>query len=361
MCSQSSRRIEILKTQDFISMDAEIYNLMQWKSKNHVSDKTYTKLSKILFANDSAKLPQLWRIVSLQNIMAKKFPVLQNGRGAYVDATLKITGYLTNMFKKNPSEFPKNKKLRIKLSGDGSRVANCTLFNFSFCLMDFAKCTTASGSYSLGIFEVEKENYNQLKECLKEVVENLRPFQYLDIVGERFIVEWFLGGDLKFLSTVLGLSTNFNNSLYPCAWCKCKRANFKDYNSTTVSIKDINKEARSLAEAAVSRENGYINEPIIDFIAFDHVIIDLLHLWLRITDVLLERLLNEVEYLDFLKTKKKPRCGVASSHPACDRLQRRPRAPSKTPPHWWRCWPASLDGIQPRRLCLLMNCIILAR
>ena len=115
--------------------------------------------------------------------------------------------------------------------------------------MDFDGCTSAAGNYSLGIFELSSENYEELDLCLKEIIENLRSFKEVKINDTLYKIAWYLGGDMKFISIVLGLTTAFGSAHYPCPWCKCKRSSFRDYKSMAFSIKNIEMGARTLDEA----------------------------------------------------------------------------------------------------------------
>jgi hypothetical protein len=65
-----------------------------------------------------------------------------------------------------------------------------------------------------------------------------------------------------------------------------------------LSITNNAKYARRLEEAKRTEGHGYKNAPVIDFIPFEHVVIDLLHLWLRISGNILDELLKEIEVLD---------------------------------------------------------------
>ena len=48
----------------------------------------------------------------------------------------------------------------------------------------------------------------------------------------------------------------------------------------------------------LAKVNGYIYEPILNFIDFDNVVIDMLHLLLRITDRLYELILEKLTLYD---------------------------------------------------------------
>ena len=97
-----------------------------------------------------------------------------------------------------------------------------------------------------------------------------------------------IGGDMKFLSIIYGL--NASNSNQPSIWCKI---NIKE----TLNIECDCRIDRSLEEAFkkyLAKEDGYKNEPIIKFIDFVCIVIDLLHLLLRISDRLFNFLIAKL-------------------------------------------------------------------
>ena len=125
-------------------------------------------------------------------------------------------------------------------------------------------------------------------------------------------LEFFLGGDYKFLLTVMGLKGA--TSLYACLWCKIHKdkrwethKHFHHFNSppmmrTLLEIKEL-----------VKKGNGdycCVKEPLLN-IDLDHVIVDELHLLLRVMDVMLDNIITEVIDLDksddFEKSSKEPR------------------------------------------------------
>ncbi len=119
-------------------INSEIFNVMQWKSKNHVSDITYLNLCKVVLReNFLKKLPRLNQIKKLEKRLAMDCPVLRNEKGVNVDAKKKITIYLLKKYVNNANVFPPSKRIKVKISGDGTKVANNHLFNFTFSMMDF--------------------------------------------------------------------------------------------------------------------------------------------------------------------------------------------------------------------------------
>ncbi len=135
-------------------------------------------------------------------------------------------------------------------------------------------------------------------------------------------IKFKLGGDLVFLVNVLGVNNATSNQ--PCPWCKIDVRNPIDVNdnwpisrSYEEAVRSFNKEINSSSEIAKTSKTkksknkegaselpkskyvlGYKNLPIIDFIKFEEVVIDLLHLLLRITDMLFETLIKKMNNLD---------------------------------------------------------------
>jgi hypothetical protein len=120
----------------------------------------------------------------------------------------------------------KEKVIRVKLAGDGTKVGPLTMLNFSFTLPDLgAVAKTANGNFQLGCFEIKSENYETLKVCLAEIAKNVSNMAKINntitIDNEVYKIKFLLGGDMKFLHTVMGLnSCNSNN---PCLWCKLNK------------------------------------------------------------------------------------------------------------------------------------------
>lgn len=110
----------------------------------------------------------------------------------------------------------------------------------------------------------------------------------------------------------LSIGLKAANSEYPCIWCKCNKNDFGDMTKKW-STTDINYGARKLEEAKYYSKNnnskfGYRDMPLTN-IEFDHCVIDLLHLLLRISDVLLNLFLynlfeaDEMDSSDLSKRK----------------------------------------------------------
>jgi len=63
------------------------------------------------------------------------------------------------------------------------------------------------------------EDYNNLQEALRDIAEEIKNTTSITISDLTLEVEYFLGGDWKFLAICSGLEAA--NSCYSCVWCKC--------------------------------------------------------------------------------------------------------------------------------------------
>jgi hypothetical protein len=97
-------------------------------------------------------------------------------------------------------------------------------------------------------------------------------------------------------------------SEYACIWCKCPMSERSDINKSW-SITDQSKGARTikeisdLAKCKKTKTYKHFNcsrQSLFPMIHIDHVIIDTLHLFLRISDNLINLLILELRRQDFI-------------------------------------------------------------
>ena len=99
--------------------------------------------------------------------------------------------------------------------------------------------------------------------------------------GEQYTIKFLLGGDMSFLHTAMGLNAcNSNNS---CFLCKVTSDEF--WQTTTELRLQDKRTLRDLFEKLESGSDqlGYKMEPIFDYIEFEDIVFDTLHLVLRVT------------------------------------------------------------------------------
>ena len=74
------------------------------------------------------------------------------------------------------------------------------LLNVSFNLLeDVQNCSSVFGSIILGMFEIEGENYVELKKCLNELLNMLANIDKIKIGYKTYGIEFYLGSDYKML------------------------------------------------------------------------------------------------------------------------------------------------------------------
>ncbi len=279
---------------DITIYDPEKYLLV--KDNFSMSDKTYHAFRTSLDLKD---LPPINIIKECRFHINSSFRIFKCETGFYVDVEQKFFNILKRIIPKLNLD---NKLIRIKLSGDGTNVSKrIKLINFTFSIIDEGlKARTSKGHYTLGIFEIEKENYENVKKSLDSLLKQIEVLNELEIDGTTYSLRYYLGGDWKFMAIMLGLNSAQANQ--PCLWCKYHVKKFD--NNVEWSMFDLNKGARSIEEALKSIQNskidhnGYSKYPIISFIPFSYCIIDMLHLFLRISDVLIDLLYVNMIQLD---------------------------------------------------------------
>jgi len=180
---------------------------------------------------------------------------------------------------------------------------------------------------SLGIFIIEKESHEIFSESLKELISKLKEITQINIKDQLYNINFFSGGDLKWTSLCYGI--NNANSNFPCPWCTWENNKIEidkiKKNTLIRKIRDeklLNKKIKEMEEEMIEkmfankynlrtheesfdlrnlRNNerlGYTKEPLFTFIPFEKSTIDILHLYLRVTDKLLKLLFNHLDQLE---------------------------------------------------------------
>ena len=308
------------KYENNIELDAVCQNA---KDQACMSDKSYKEFRKKI--KPAADIASLARCVEYKKKVDQFWHIQTNEKGAFIaDPLSKIkfvcTKYLSLL--ENPQS---THTFNILLSGDGFSLTktHTNAFNFTFSLMNDGDLSYR-GFYILGcffnlysiknliyikffkiliegIFKILKEDYENIKISLNELIMQLSGVKDITINDVTYGIEFYLGGDLKWLSTVQGISTA--NSNYPCPWCTWKSTPIK-WTEKEINQKWPNNErdhqiAKVLCkEKVVEKKKGYINESLFSFIPFAKSVVDPLHLFLRITDKLMDMLLFRLKELD---------------------------------------------------------------
>lgn len=209
--------------------------------------------------------------------------------------------------------------VKVKLSGDGAKMTrSCNFILMSFALLDSSQdVMAAKGNHTIAVAR-GNENYDTLKKCFKDVfsdVNKLVKEKKIEVDGKTINLEFFLGGDYKFLLILLGLSAA--NSNHACVWCKVHKndrwnmsCNLEHYDSP-----ELKRTLEELRKCAGKTTKNYccIYPPLLD-IELDHVVPDELHLLLRIMDVLIKNLIMDAVCWDEKDNWGKRSCDKEENH-----------------------------------------------
>ena len=184
-----------------------------------------------------------------------------------------------------------------------------TVVNIAFTILEEGACSqSASGNHSISIMKIS-ESYDDLAHGLEDICNEARQLEVLEICGVAYTINFFLSGYWKFLAMVCGLQSA--TCEYACIWCKCPKKHRCDMTMSW-SITDVAKGARTIGEIqqksklSKSSKHRYncCHEPIFPFIPMHRVVIDSLHLFLRIADVLINLLIRDLRILDGIDSNR---------------------------------------------------------
>ena len=208
--------------------------------------------------------------------------------------------------------FRSSELIRIKLTGDGTNIGKLHVVTFGFTIPeDGMGSKSAAGNHPLCIIK-DTEDYEQLKISLSDILKDIRDIHVHGLVvqGTTFKIDFMLGGDWKFLACVCGLDSA--SSKYSCIWCICskderhidKKWSITDKDEGARTIEDM-KAAAKLPKKS-SKKYNCSHPPLFDMIPMHKVIIDNLHLFLRISDLLINLLIMDIRRLDGIERVTSP-------------------------------------------------------
>ena len=78
-----------------------------------------------------------------------------------------------------------------------------------------------SGNHIISMLNAQ-EKYEYLSQALMDIADEIQSVQTITVDGHEFNIEFYLGGDMKYLAICLGIQAA--NAKYSCIWCKCPAA-----------------------------------------------------------------------------------------------------------------------------------------
>ena len=207
-------------------------------------------------------------------------------------------------------QFRTEQKIRVKLSGDGTNIGKrLHVINFTFTLLDEgSKAYSSDGNHVIAILK-DEENYDSLQRELADVRNEVEQLTSIEVEGITYDLEYYLGGDWKFLAIVMGIDSA--KSDYACIWCKCSKEDRSNMDKTW-SITDTTHGARTIQEnielsrkPKSKKEYNVSHPPLFPTIPLHNVVIDNLHMFLRVSDVLVNLLLVDLKRADAIEKLNK--------------------------------------------------------
>ena len=279
--------------------------LLYIKDKFCISDKAYRALC------TASNLPSINQIkqkkAQIKQLTVKPTPTPSQAIGFQRDFEHVLKEKVGVLYR--DGKIKKNDEVKVKLSGDGTWVGkNLHVVNVTFTILNEECAMSNSGNYLIAIFE-DKEGYDALESHLLDIRHAVSNNTEI-IVGDcLFKVSYYLGGDYKFLLCILGIDCA--SCKYSCIYCKCP-SNLYFMSNQTYTMPDQSCKDRSVDEiqrCASLPKNSKLKfncsrPPLFPTIPISHVVIDNLHLFLRITDTLMNLLILEARRLDAIEKEK---------------------------------------------------------
>ena len=280
--------------------DLDIVNMMLLvKDRYDVSSRAYHEMASI--CKSMPKHYKLKRRIQELNKLWNIQPTPSGTIGVQQSLENRLRLRLLRLLKVAPRDaiFRHTKQIRVKLSGDGTWVGKrLHVVNFTFTIPDEGPMAYSSdGNHVLAILKVP-ESYESLANALEDIRREVCELKKIEVDANTYEIIYFLGGDWKFLALATGIDSA--SSKYSCIWCKCPMTERGDLEKKW-SISDPAFGARSIKEnmtlAALPKSRKQFNvshSPLFPTIPLVNVVIDNLHLFLRVADVLINHLIEEL-------------------------------------------------------------------
>jgi hypothetical protein len=149
------------------------------------------------------ELPTPYAIIQRRKEINFQFPIVKTTTGFYCDPVSRVQDQLKHLFKNKPHIF-RDKTIVTKLQLDGFVVHRLNnLLNFSFSIInEGTTATTASGTYLIGLFYIQKECYAELKPIVTEIWSKIQTMKSFDYEGVSYPVEFKSCSDHKMQALV---------------------------------------------------------------------------------------------------------------------------------------------------------------
>lgn len=276
---------------------ADVDAVLQIKDQFLISNEAYHRLASVV--------PQLPRCSTLRkrarDLNAEcDVHVFKGAEGIAVGAYQKLSDVLPIALGQLDSAVC-GSRITVKISGDGTKNGKFHhVFNFAFSLrptdltsIDLDPSVYQDNLRLLATVELP-ESYDTIARIAETVVGD-PPHTVNTEDGRAFEIKYILSGDLKFLAISAGISAA--NSEFACVWCKVpKRLRHDMTLSWSMSCEEgmprTVREITALATKKSGQRFGVKAPPIFPFVPVENIVPDILHLLLRVSDILFDRMVS---------------------------------------------------------------------
>ncbi|CAF3406747.1 unnamed protein product [Rotaria sp. Silwood2] len=325
--SSSTRKKQKKNNVDF-QKEELLRKFLHIKDEYHITDSAIKAMHKF-FKETKESFYSMAEIERVRKKSNQNIPIKYSKDSAYVPFEFALRAAIFVAVKFRPDLLKLN-HLSFRLNMDGTLMGNKHVVALSVnCVDGGPSCQTARRLVPVGIFEIQKESNELLRKTLpKDFLDSIQSVKQLQINQKKSVtVKIRLGGDYQNAVYVFGLAGIHSN--YPCVFCTQNKAYLHVTEKNTVceeevwvgsgknrkkqkqkkivnptSVYDPTLGARTLAEKSdclkrreTNRSNnelGYQSEPLFgNLFEFSDYVLDILHMRLRIFDIILKDILSE--------------------------------------------------------------------
>ncbi|XP_074662584.1 uncharacterized protein LOC141915078 [Tubulanus polymorphus] len=255
-----------------------------------VSDAAYHEISML----NSGSLPSNSLIVQCRESLNKIFSIYR-AEGGIPGAYVSLKEAICSKIEKE--NLDSSKKIEIRISGDGARMTKTS--NFITVAFNFLNAGLPDKPIALGILK-GSESYENFKTGLKPLIDEINDLissKQIDIDGKTYEINILLGGDLKFIQMFLGLKGS--TAKYSCPWCKVSQDDRYDTSKAWDFYHNdyIARTHENLCDDALRSQFCVERLPLFS-VDMKNLVVDELHLLLRVGDVLLRNLIFDIKDVD---------------------------------------------------------------
>lgn len=214
--------------------------------------------------------------------------------GAYVSIKDEIIRYIQT------NHIDNGTPIKIKLAGDGAKVSRISNFlTFTLSILNQNNCISVNNIKTIAIIKCN-ETYENMKICCNAIFSEFNDLiqtPEISVDEKTYPLDIFFNGDMKFIQICMGLNGSTAN--FACPWCTVSKEERCDISKDADHYESdqLRRTLKRMTSDSATNKFGSKHEPLIQ-IEPNRIVPDELHLLMRISDVLLQNLIDDCRQLD---------------------------------------------------------------